>query len=70
MVGILGGDYTNIQPLYIYYRYKIQIFGLKKKKNEGVALSPLNPVAYTVAYSYSYGVLLVLYRYRVYSHTM
>ena len=46
MVGILGGDYNNVQPLYvIYYRYKIQIFGLKKKKNEGVALSPLNPLA-------------------------
>ena len=30
----------------LYYRYKIQIFGLKKKKNEGVPLTPLNPVAY------------------------
>ena len=31
----------------LYYRYKIQIFGLKKKKNGGVAPSPLKPGPYT-----------------------
>ena len=46
MVGILGGDYNNVQPLYINITViKYKFSDLKKKKNEGVPLTPLKPGA-------------------------